>query len=199
MAETQRSRATGIASAQSPDVSVVSKNSRGATVTGNRMITAAVADRSLSSQPSCRRPASPRRRLVQRLVELADMGRAGRRPIRARRRCGGRSARSAGRHPAAVHCSICRSPSELPEAKIGPPADEAVDADRLAGPSSTNSIFGCLHAAPACRRRSSNFDLAGCCRRPARVGCHRPSRSMARMNSMPPPETMKVLKPLARR
>ena len=83
-----------------------------------------------------------RRRLVERLVELADVRRAGRRRIRARRRCGGRGRRSARPSPAVVHCSICRSPSELPKAKIGRRPMKRLMPTGLPGPSSMNSTLG---------------------------------------------------------
>ena len=77
------------------------------------------AGRRSSSRPSCRRPSSPwpaPRRAPCRACRCATRGR---RPTRARRRVVDDRARSAGRLPAVVHCSICRSPSELPNAAIG--------------------------------------------------------------------------------
>ena len=122
----------------------------------------------------------------------------GRRRTRARRRCGGRSGRSAGPRRAVVHCSICRSPSELPNAMIGPAADEPVDADRLAGAVVDENDLGLLDQD---RLAVAHLELRSrrCCRRPAPAGCRRSRSAKARMNSTPPPETMNVLKPFARR
>ena len=63
--------------------------------------------------------------------------------------------------PAAVHCSICRSPSELPKAKIGRRPMKRLMPTGLPGPSSMNSTFGSLHQHRLAVGAISNFVDAG--------------------------------------
>ena len=57
---------------------------------------------------------------------------------------------------------------------IGPAADEAVDADRLARAVVDEVDLRLASSAPACRR-ASRTSLRRCCRRPARAGCRNAS------------------------
>ena len=100
------------------------------------------ARRSSSSRSSCRRRSSPRCGASSSALSSLPTATGGRRRTRARRRCGGRSARSARPSPAVVHCSIWRSPSELPNAMIGRRPMNRLMPTGLPGPSSTNSTSG---------------------------------------------------------
>ena len=94
-----------------------------------------------ASRASCRRPSSRSRWPHRAPCRAGRCATCGRRPIRAPHRCGARSPRSAAPLPAAVHCSICWSPSELPNAKIGRRPMKRLMLAGLPGPSSTNSTL----------------------------------------------------------
>ena len=68
--------------------------------------------------------------------------------------------------PATVHCRICRSPSELPKAKIGCRPMKRLMPTGLPGPSSMNSILE-SSSATACRRRRSGISRHPMSRPPA--------------------------------
>ena len=86
----------------------------------------------------------------------------------------------------------------IAERRDRPAADVLLDADRLACLVVDEVDLRQLDENRLVRR-GSRISACRCCRPPARAGCHRPVSLKTRMNSMPPPETMNVLKPLARR
>ena len=97
-------------------------------------------------------------RLVERLVELADRAIPGRRPIRARIGVVDEPAEAragAGRRPL-QHLQVAVG---VAEGEDRPAADEAVDADRLAGPVVDEVDLRLFASAPACRRAISNLIL----------------------------------------
>ena len=107
-----------------------------------------------SSPSSCRSQSTHCGCRVQRLVQPRRSPICGHRRTRARRRCGGRSARSGGRGAVIVaHCSIWRSPSELPNAAIGRRPMCSLMPTGLPGPSSMKSISG-RRTGRACRLAS---------------------------------------------
>ena len=97
------------------------------------------------------------RRLVERLVELADVRLRGRRRIRARRRCGARAPMKRAPAPAAVHCEHLQVAVGVAEGEDRPAADEAVDADRLAGAVVDELDLRQLHQHRLAVRASSNL------------------------------------------
>ena len=100
----------------------------------------------------------------------------GRRRIRARRRCGGRSGRTAGRVAAGgrplEHLEVAVGVAEGDDRAA---ADELLDADRLAGLVVDEVDLRQLARARACRR-AVRTSACRCCRRPARAECRRPAR-----------------------
>ena len=93
-----------------------------------------------------------------------------------------------GPSPAAVHCSICRSPSELPKAAIGRRPMKRVDADRFARLVVYEVDLRQPHEhRPAVAHLESvlMLDPMTCS-----GGMPYTSSVHGRMNSMPPPETM---------
>ena len=137
------------------------------------------------------------RRLVERARERADVRVAVVGLLARRRRCGGRSCRAAAR--------ARRRPLEHLEVAVGvaerrdrPAADLLLDADRLAGLVVDEVDLRQPHDARA-RRRAARTRASRGCRPPARAGCRRRRSAHGRMKSTPPPDTMNVLKPFARR
>ena len=97
-------------------------------------IVTSAADKSSSSRASCPRRSSRAGGLRRAPCRAGRWATCGRRPIRARRRCDGRSARSARPCPPSVHSQHLQIAVGIAERHDRPAADELLDADRLARP-----------------------------------------------------------------